>query len=259
MDRSIGREEGSFQSGEAAVHCHQPESRAVNVGDSERLWSLAAGGGLLVYGLFGRSLKSLAALAAGGALIHRGWSGRCMVYEQLGLNTAVEHHGRIGVRAQHGRKVTLSLHVDREPRELYDFWRRLENLPRVMRHLESVSKIDEDRSHWVARAPLGYTLEWDAEIITDGPGEIIAWRSLPGSQVDTAGSVRFERPAFGEGCELSLSLKYDPPGGKVVAALADLLGQGLEQELLEDLREFKQMMEAGEIATASPRPSKTGE
>lgn len=238
----------------AIAQCHRPEARDTNVGDDERLWSLAAGGGLVLYGLFGRSLKSLLALAAGGALIHRGWTGRCMVYKSLGMNTTVEHHRR-GVRAQHGRKVTWSLHINREPRELYEFWRNVENLPRVMRHLESVVALDGASSHWIARTPTGHPLEWDAEIITDEPGRIIAWQSLPNSQVDTAGSVRFEKPAFGEGCELSLSLKYDPPGGKAAATIAHLVGQGLEQELREDLREFKQMMETGEVATAAPRRS----
>ncbi|MEX0717223.1 MAG: SRPBCC family protein [Planctomycetaceae bacterium] len=248
-----GKRDGEM---EPAQHCHRPESGRANVGDEERLGSLVVGGGLLLYGLLGRSLKSFLALAAGGALIHRGWTGRCKLYESLGMDTASAHHDS-GVRAQRGRKVTWSLHINRDSREVYDYWRNLQNLPRVMRHLESVMAIDGDRSHWIAKAPLGHTLEWDAEIITDEPGRIIAWQSLPDSEVDTAGSVRFETPAFGEGCELSLSLKYDPPGGKAVAALAHLVGQGLEQDLREDLRKFKQVMEAGEVTSAATRPLDT--
>src|SRR5690606_28484851 len=109
-------------------------------------------------------------------------------------------------------------------------------------HLVSVTPLDEKRSHWVARAMMGQTLEWDAEIITDRAGDVIAWRSLPDSEVDTAGSVHFSAPASGHGTDLTVEIKYDPPGGKAVAKLAGLAGMGLEQELTEDLRAFKQHM-----------------
>jgi len=236
---------------------HRPAAGRSNLSDSERLISMVAGGALIAAGLWRRLPGGLLAPLTGAALVHRAWTGHCAVYGLLGVNSAQGRSRHLGVPAGHGRKVTWSVHIERDPRELYDFWRKLENLPRVMRHLDSVTPEDEQRSHWVARGPFGRTLEWDAEIITDRPGETIGWRSLPGSQVDTAGSVHFRRPSFGEGTELVVSLKYDPPGGRLVAAVADFVGQGLEETVDEDLRAFKQLMEAGEVSTAALKPAES--
>jgi len=123
-----------------------------------------------------------------------------------------------------------------------------------MQHLVSVTIVDEKRSQWVASAPLGKTLQWEAEIITDKPGEVIAWQSLPGSQVDTAGSVHFKDSSTGAGTELVVSIMYNPPGGRIVTQIAHLLGQDLQAELNQDLRGFKQILEAGEIATNAMAP-----
>lgn len=226
-----------------------------NISQQEQWVSLLAGSGLILYGVTQRSWRGLASLLAGASLAYRGWTGHCSTYQLLGVDTASQHPPHRGVRAQHGRKVKCTVHVNRDPQELYDFWRDLKNLPSVMRHVNSVEPINDKRSRWVARGPLDKKLEWEAEIITDRPGEAIAWQSLPDSEVDTAGSVHFNKPTFGEGTAVTVSLKYDPPGGGLVAKLAYLVGQGLEQELEEDLRVFKQLMEAGEIATAAQRPS----
>lgn len=227
-----------------------------NISQPEQWVSLVAGGGLILYGLTRRSWWGVATILAGASLAHRGWSGHCTTYQMLGVSTASENLPYKGVRAQHGRKVKCTAHINRDPQELYAYWRDLQNLPNIMRHLESVTLIDAKRSRWVARGPMDRTLEWDAEIITDRPNEVIAWQSLPDSEVDTAGSVHFDKPTFGEGTAVTVTLKYDPPGGGLVAKLAYLLGQGLEQEVEEDLRVFKQLMEAGEIATAAQQPDK---
>ena len=115
-----------------------------------------------------------------------------------------------------------------------------------MRHLESVTE-EGNRSHWVAKAPLGTSVSWDAEIITERANELIGWRSLPGSTVDTAGSVHFQSAAGGRGTEVRVELKYDPPAGKVGATLAECLGEAPEQQIEEDLTTFKRMMEAGKV------------
>lgn len=212
-----------------------------NISESERFWSLVAGGALVAFGLGTRSLKSWLSLGAGAGMLYRGWSGHCSLYERLGLNTAVDHHDRVGVRAQHGQKILASVQIDADPETLYNFWRKLDNLPRIMRHLESVTRQGPRHSWWLAKGPLGTRIEWAAEIITDKPGEMIAWRSLPGSMVDSAGSVHFE--PLGQGTDLHVTLKYDPPGGRIVAELADLLGQGLERQVREDLQQFKRFIE----------------
>jgi len=123
-----------------------------------------------------------------------------------------------------------------------------------MRHLQEV-KVEGDKSHWVARGPLGIVAEWDAEIINDKPGEMIAWRSLPDSDVDTAGSVRFRPLANGRETVVTVELKYDPPAGRVGDWVARLFGESPEQQIREDLRRFKQLMETGKAETAQPQPA----
>jgi uncharacterized membrane protein len=144
-------------------------------------------------------------------------------------------------------RVQKSITVNRPPEELYRFWRNFENLPRFMRHLESVQATGETRSHWRAKAPIGMRVEWDAEIINDRPSELIAWRSLEGAQVDNAGSVHFKRAPSGRGTEVRVEVQYIPPGGVIGATVAKLFGEAPEQQVSEDLRRFKQVMEVGEV------------
>src|SRR5262249_49471792 len=129
--------------------------------------------------------------------------------------------------------------------ELYRTWRNFENLPRFMRHLVSVQS-HGDRSHWVARAPGGTTVSWDAEIVNDEPNRLIAWRSLEGSTVDTAGSVHFTPAADGHGTEVQVTLKYDPPAGRLGSWVAWLFGEEPGVQIEDDLARFKQQMEARE-------------
>ena len=130
---------------------------------------------------------------------------------------------------------------------VYAFWRNLENLGRFMQHLELVEDLGGGRSHWIAKAPAGRTVEWDAKIIEDTPGELIAWQSLPGADVPNSGRVRFTDAPGDRGTELSVHLEYDAPGGAAGAALAKLFGEEPAQQLRDDLRRFKQIMETGEI------------
>jgi uncharacterized membrane protein len=135
----------------------------------------------------------------------------------------------------------------RMPGELYDYWRRLENLPRILQHLESVKELDHRRSHWVAKAPAGQTVEWDAEIINDVPGEVIAWRSLPGASVPNAGAVTFREAPAGRGTEIKVNLEYEPPLGRLGVAVARLFTEEPTVQVREDLRRFKALMETGEL------------
>jgi uncharacterized membrane protein len=178
--------------------------------------------------------------------VYRGAVGHCHVYEALGINTARDRANQPGVRAQQGVKCEKSLTIQRSAEDLYRRWRRFEDLPQIMESIERIDPLGEKRSHWVANGPTGARLEWDAEIINEQPHQLIAWRSLPGGDVDTAGSVHFEPGAGNRGTVVRVSLKYDPPGGKMTAKLADLFQSGLERRLTEDLRRFKQVMEAGE-------------
>ncbi len=148
-----------------------------------------------------------------------------------------------------GIRVEQSVTINRAPEELYNFWRNFQNLPRFMRHLVSVQTTSETRSHWVANAPAGTAVEWEAEIINDQPGKLIAWRSLEGADVDNAGSVRFEKATGGRGTFVRVTLQYDPPGGTLGSIIAKLFGEEPKGQIQEDLGRFKQLMETGEIAT----------
>ena len=168
----------------------------------------------------------------------------------LDIITAARQDGEAEVEAEPeptGIHVQRSITVNRSRDDVYDFWRDFENLPRFMKHLESVRVTATGRSRWKAKAPAGMTVEWDAETTADEPGRRIAWRSLPGAQVDNLGEVRFEDAPGGRGTEIHVDLRYDPPGGKASAALARLFRREPKQQLFDDLRAFKQVMETGEV------------
>jgi uncharacterized membrane protein len=235
---------------------------SINVGQVERWASALGGGALAVYGLTRGSLGGVALALVGAALVQRGYSGHCNLYEAVGYNSAgdasLRNRENVSVPAERGIKVEESVTINRSPEELYSFWRNFENLPRFMNHLEAVHQTGGNRSHWVAKAPAGMTVEWDAEVYNEKEGELIAWRTLEGSQVASAGSVRFEAAPGGRGTTVRVVLKYDPPGGALGAAVARLFGENPEQQISEDLRRFKQLMETGEIATTEGQPSGRG-
>jgi uncharacterized membrane protein len=153
----------------------------------------------------------------------------------------------VGTKGQ-GVEVRESVTVNKSADELYRHWRELTNLPHIMRHLETVEPQGGNRSHWVAKAPLGAKVAWDAEITEDVPGSRIAWRSLPGS-------VSFRAAPGERGTEVHVYLKYQPPLGPLGATFAKLFGEEPSQQISEDLRRFKQRMETGEIATTQGQPS----
>ena len=227
-------------------------SFAVNVGQSERVASAVTGGLMVLYGLSKKSAGGLLIAAAGGAIAYRGVSGHCGVYKALGKSTADADdngHSPSEKLHKHGVHVEVSYTIDKPRHELYAFWRDFTNLPKFMRHLQSVTVKDGTRSHWVTEGPAGSTVQWDADIINDKPDELIAWHSLAGGDVDTAGSIRFVDGPVGRGTEVKVSMNYVPPGGKLGAAIAKLFGRSGESEVREDLRRFKQLMEAGEVTT----------
>jgi uncharacterized membrane protein len=135
--------------------------------------------------------------------------------------------------------------INRPPEEVYRYWRNLENLPRFMDHLESVKELGGRRSHWVLKAPAGPRLEWDAEITEDIPGEVISWRSLPGSEVEHQGTVRFARTSGTMATDLELMILYDVPGSHTTAKMAHPL---TKSQLKDELERFKDIMEKGKAA-----------
>jgi uncharacterized membrane protein len=221
-----------------------------NVGQVERWASAVGGGALALYGVTRGSLGGIALALVGAALVQRGVSGHCNLYEAMNFSTAGDESLRnsenVSVPAERGTKVEKSVEINRPAAVLYDFWRNFENLPRIMNHLESV-KVEGDRSHWVAKGPVGKSVEWDAEVYNEKQGELIAWRTLEGSQVASAGSVRFEETAPGT-TTVSVSLKYDPPGGKLGSVVAYVFGENPSQQIASDLQRFKEIMESRDAA-----------
>jgi len=229
--------------------------RSANVSDTERIASIVGGGCLALLGMRARGTAKVALPVLGTLLAYRGLSGYCALYDLLGIHRDGADAENASVRAGAGVKVEHGVTIDRPARELYDFWRQFDRLPRFMDHLEKVT-VTGNRSHWVARGPLGVRAEWDAEIINEKPGELIAWRSLPGSDVDTAGSVHFTPVDGGRGTRGQVTMKYDPPPGKTGDWIARLFGESPDQQIQEDLRRFKQLLEVGDNALAQ-RPTQT--
>ena len=151
-----------------------------------------------------------------------------------------------------GVHVEESVTVNRPVAEVFRFWRNFENLPTFMKHLESVSIRDAGISHWVAKGPAGTTVEWDARVINEIDNKLIAWQSVEGSTIATAGSVNFRETA--RGAEVRVHLQYTPPAGKLGAAVAWMFGEEPGIQIREDLRRFKQLMETGEISTIYGQP-----
>jgi uncharacterized membrane protein len=223
-----------------------------NVGPTDRLVSLGLGSCLAVCGLTGRRMDPLS-LLAGGYLIYRGLSGNCVLYQALGVGTEGPRGPEAVIPARGGVKVEHAVTINKPAAELYRFWRNLSQLPQFMDHLKEVRE-NGNRSHWAARGPLGVSVEWDAELITDTPNETISWRSLPGSDVDTAGSVHFKPAPGGRGTEVHVELEYAPPGGKAAATVAKLFGEEPATQLADDLRRFKQVLETGEVVVSEGSP-----
>lgn len=209
------------------------------ISDKERWASIVGGSAMVLMGLQQRSLRGILTAIAGGGLAYHGATAdkslQDKVVDATGINKAI--------------RVEKTVTIDKSAEELYNYWHNFENLPNFMKHVKSVQVLDMRRSHWVANAPLGQTIEWDADIINDQPNQLIAWASEEGAQVDNSGFVRFSPAPSDRGTEVKVVMEYNVPGGMVTAAIAKLFGEEPEQQIGDELRRFKQLMETGEIAT----------
>jgi uncharacterized membrane protein len=221
----------------------------MNVSSSGRFVSILGGTALTTIGLGRRSLGGLVMSLVGGTLLYRGATGYCSLYASLGIDT---HKGNGTSEPIH---ITEALTIDRHKDELYGFWRDADHLPKFMRFLEAVRKIDDRHAEWIARIPgdLG-TVRWETEITEDEPGRKIAWRTLPGSDIEEAGAIHFEEAAGGRGTVVRIDLDYRPPGDGVGRLAAKLLNPAFAEMLREDMRRFKSLMETGEVPTIEGQP-----
>ncbi len=181
----------------------------------------------------------------------------------LGITAVDAYAAARTARAQHGNgrpgplELQATTTVNRSPEEVYAFWRDLGNLPSFMGHLESVTDHGDGTSSWVAKAPLGKSVSWDAEITGEEAGRRLAWRSLEGAGVDNSGTVHFAAAPGDRGTEVKVVLHYDVPGGALGRATAKLLGEEPEQQVRDDLRRFKQVMETGQVVRSDGLPEGT--
>lgn len=232
-------------------------SNAVNVGHNERIVSGIVGTGLIAAGLSRKSIPGLLVAGVGGLIAYRAVTGHCGTYSALGIDTSDRDTDGAPPAAYSARGIHVAVVftiANKSPDELYAYWRDFNNLPSVFEHLERVDVLDDKRSHWISTGPLHMKFEWDAEIINDEPGQLIAWRSLAGASVDNAGSVRFLKAPADRGTELKVTLDYIPPAGVIGKTIATLIGQNPAWQIREDIRRFKWKMESGEIPTIEGQP-----
>jgi len=219
----------------APAYAEQPAEVNVNTSATPvQRWAAIAGGA--------------ACALAGGTLIARAVKGR------KDATSDGDHSPSASIEHKAGIRVEKTVTINKPIEEIYRFWRNFENLPRFMDHLESVRVTDDTHSHWKAKGPAKKSVEWDAVIINDIANEVIAWKSTD-AQVANAGSVRFRSAPGGHGTEVTVNLEYEPPAGKAGMLVAKIFGEEPTQQVQDALRHFKQVMEAGEIATTNGQPT----
>jgi uncharacterized membrane protein len=229
-----------------------------NVGDAERLVSVVGGAALAAYGLDRRDMSGSFLAVVGAELIRRGATGHCLVYDALNVSTAADATARglhrdlpasraATVRASSAVKIEHVVTVKLSRDEAYAFWRNPANLPRIIQFVESVEMLTDRTAHWRVSGPAGTTIEWDAEIINEIPGELLAWKSVGDAEISNAGSLHFRPAPNGRGTEVRIVLEYEPPGGHLGAWIAKLLKENPDAQLRDALRRFKQIAETGEV------------
>ncbi len=238
----------AYQSTISAAAVGLPSNRGQNISSSERWLSGVAGGVVAVLGLRRGGMSGGVMALAGAALLGRGASGYCPVMARVGANPAERQLAKeLGWNAAAAatRAVTIGKPLD----EVYRYFRDFRNLPGFMAHVERIDILDDSRSHWVVRAPLGRTVEWDALITEDRPNERIRWTSADGADVRNTGSVEFMTAPAGRGTEVRATIAYEPPAGQAGRVFAKLWGEEPGKQAHDDLRRLKQLLETGEIST----------
>ncbi len=230
-------------------HEQAPTLPEINVGEEERRISIAGGAALIGLGLVRRGVGGLLLGGLGLALLQRGFSGHCALYEKLDIHRA--GFASAGVPDNEGVKIENSIMIQRSPAEVFAFLRDLSHLPRFITDLESIEILDEKRSRWTLRTAFGRYLVGDLAIITERADDFIGWESLPGADIQSAGSIHLNAAPENRGTELKISLKYNLSGGPLANRVAKLFGQAPGQEIQESLRRLKQLLEAQEISVSS--------
>jgi uncharacterized membrane protein len=227
-----------------------------NVNTTERIISVAAGCALLAYGIKNGGVTGTLLSVAGGAMLYRAATGHCHLYDAAGINTLSDEplgtqKSPYNRQALSGRvHVTETIRIDRPANEVYRFWKNFENFPQFMDHVESVTKNPDDTWHWVAKAPLGTTAEWDARITSDIQDQRIGWQSTKDSQIPNSGVVEFVGTPD-DATELTVTMIYEAPAGKFGEWAAWALGEEPSIQVAEDLERFKELIERNPNASTA--------
>lgn len=230
-----------------------PIAKKVRNMPPDSLLTLAGGSALVLMGVGRRSKFGMLMALIGGGMVYRAFNNNARDYAaKMSLDKGTPT--QMSIPHGEGIRVDKTIAIDKSPEELYRFWRRLDSLPLFMNHLESVTPLDATHSRWVAKAPAGMRVDWDAEIINEVENELISWRSVEGSDVPNAGSVHFAPTPNGRGTRVHVVLRYNPPAGKLGALFAKLFGEEPNQTVAEDLWRFKNLMESGQVPAAGSPP-----
>lgn len=232
-------------------------AQSVNVGKTERLASVLGGAGLALVGARRKGVGGALLGLAGAALIARGATGHSFVYQALELDTSEgkQTRGQVELDDGEGVSVNASITVHRPPADAYAFWRDFTHAPRYMDRIAAVEVLDDVRTRWTATGPLGRSWTWESEVVEDRPGELIAWESLPGAELPNRGWVQFLPAGSDRGeTEVRYFVEIDPPGGVIGHAIASAFHAAPREMVRDDLRRFRQILEAGEVAATSGQP-----
>ncbi len=225
---------------------NNPQHRSQNVHSLDRSASLVAATILVASGIGRSSRFPLWKLGIAAFLCKRAFTGHCEIYRAFGVQSAAK---TAVLPYETGVKVRSSVTVKGDPGEVYAFWRNFDNLALFMQNVLSVETLSDDTYRWTVKGLKDSPLSWRAQLLGDIPGEKIAWASLPGGDVDSAGSVRFKPAPGGLGTEIHVEMQYNPPAGFVGDRVARILGRDPQTQVQEDLLRLKQRLETGEIPT----------
>jgi uncharacterized membrane protein len=222
--------------------------RSTSLADVENWLALGTGALLLLAGASRRSAAGVCLAASSAPLLYRGVTG---YWPGIVNGQRRRENTKTALGGQRGIHVRESVRLEMPVADVYRYWRRLENLPRFMAHLDRVTEGSDRKSHWVAAGPARVSVEWDAELINEVENKVLGWRSLPGSDIVSAGAVNFSAVRDGRSTQVSVHLQYAPPAGRTGALIASLFGREPSQTIREDLRRFKQLLETGETPRAA--------
>jgi len=229
-----------------------------NVGKFERIASGVLGGAIALQGLRRRGLRGLLMAVGGGYLMYRGASGQCGLYSRAGIDRSGSTDSARPEVSHTAPEVQRSITVGRPAEELHEYWRDAEQLNQLLGEFATIEERSEGRLHWTVNGPLDRTMEWETEFVEDREGEVLRWETVEGTRLPSEWTVRYQDAPGEQGTEVSLRVRFDPPGGAVGSALIERLGIAPKTIVAETLRRFRSLAETGEVPTLERNPSARG-